>query len=70
LVGKGDNVLGSPAQAVSDHDGISYEFGRITNLMRMALPENALVSREARECMVECVSEFISFNTSEGQSAA
>ena len=34
--------------------------------MKMALPENAKIAKEAKECMQECVSEFISFITSEG----
>jgi nuclear transcription Y subunit beta len=37
--------------------------------MKMALPENAKIAKEAKECMQECVSEFISFITSEGKSA-
>jgi nuclear transcription Y subunit beta len=36
--------------------------------MKMALPENAKIAKEAKECMQECVSEFISFITSEGES--
>jgi histone H3/H4 len=32
------------------------------------LPENAKIAKEAKECMQECVSEFISFITSEGTS--
>lgn len=35
--------------------------------MKTALPENAKIAKEAKECMQECVSEFISFITSEGQ---
>jgi len=35
--------------------------------MKMALPDNAKIAKEAKECMQECVSEFISFITSEGQ---
>jgi hypothetical protein len=35
--------------------------------MKMALPENAKIAKEAKECMQECVSEFISFITSEGR---
>lgn len=34
--------------------------------MKNALPENAKIAKEAKECMQECVSEFISFITSEG----
>lgn len=33
--------------------------------MKLALPENAKIAKEAKECMQECVSEFISFITSE-----
>lgn len=36
--------------------------------MKLALPENAKIAKEAKECMQECVSEFISFITSEGKS--
>jgi histone H3/H4 len=36
--------------------------------MKLALPENAKIAKEAKECMQECVSEFISFITSEGWS--
>jgi histone H3/H4 len=35
--------------------------------MKSALPENVKVAKEAKECMQECVSEFISFITSEGE---
>lgn len=35
--------------------------------MKTALPENAKIAKEAKECMQECVSEFISFITSEGE---
>jgi len=38
--------------------------------MKSALPENAKIAKEAKECMQECVSEFISFITSEGTSSA
>lgn len=41
---------------------LSYIVARI---MKNALPENAKISKEAKECMQECVSEFISFVTSE-----
>ncbi|KAL5325347.1 hypothetical protein ACEPPN_006472 [Leptodophora sp. 'Broadleaf-Isolate-01'] len=33
--------------------------------MRTALPENAKIAKESKECMQECVSEFISFIASE-----
>ncbi|KAK9325642.1 histone-fold-containing protein [Lipomyces orientalis] len=37
----------------------------VARIMKMALPENAKISKEAKECLQECVSEFISFITSE-----
>ncbi|KTW31814.1 uncharacterized protein T551_01075 [Pneumocystis jirovecii RU7] len=37
----------------------------VLRIMKTALPKNAKVARKAKECMQECVSEFISFITSE-----
>ncbi|ROT39784.1 nuclear transcription factor Y subunit B-3 [Sodiomyces alkalinus F11] len=56
--------------------GLSYEFevkeqdrwlpiANVARIMKNALPENAKIAKEAKECMQECVSEFISFITSE-----
>ncbi|KAH8737513.1 CCAAT-binding protein subunit HAP3 [Ilyonectria robusta] len=40
-------------------------FAPVARIMKNALPENAKIAKEAKECMQECVSEFISFITSE-----
>ncbi|OMJ09780.1 Nuclear transcription factor Y subunit B-3, partial [Smittium culicis] len=37
----------------------------VARIMKKALPENAKISKEAKETVQECVSEFISFITSE-----
>ena len=37
----------------------------IGRIMKQALPRDAKISKEARETVQECVSEFISFITSE-----
>ncbi|KAJ5178980.1 hypothetical protein N7492_002190 [Penicillium capsulatum] len=42
----------------------------VARIMKLALPENAKIAKEAKECMQECVSEFISFITSEGEKSA
>lgn len=42
-------------------------FAPVARIMKNALPENAKIAKEAKECMQECVSEFISFITSEGE---
>lgn len=41
----------------------------VARIMKIALPDNAKIAKEAKECMQECVSEFISFITSEGELA-
>ena len=43
-------------------------FAPVARIMKTALPDNAKIAKEAKECMQECVSEFISFITSEGLS--
>eukprot|EP01066_Platyproteum_vivax_P008918 Platyproteum_vivax@DN3866_c0_g1_i1.p1 len=37
----------------------------ISRIMKRVLPENAKIAKEAKECVQECVSEFIQFVTSE-----
>ena len=37
----------------------------VARIMKNTLPPTAKVSKDAKECMQECVSEFISFITSE-----
>lgn len=60
----------SPPQGSRHHslgsDANIRNFAPVARIMKMALPENAKIAKEAKECMQECVSEFISFITSEG----
>jgi histone H3/H4 len=64
----------SPLSLSSDLAGKKYSdayirnFALVARIMKGALPENAKIAKEAKECMQECVSEFISFITSEGES--
>ncbi|KAG5519165.1 hypothetical protein PMAC_002253 [Pneumocystis sp. 'macacae'] len=37
----------------------------VLRIMKTALPKNAKVAQKAKKCMQECVSEFVSFITSE-----
>jgi nuclear transcription Y subunit beta len=55
----------NPNGVVSDAD--IRNFAPVARIMKTALPENAKIAKEAKECMQECVSEFISFITSEGE---
>ena len=56
--------ISSRGHAVSDAN--IRNFAPVARIMKTALPENAKIAKEAKECMQECVSEFISFITSEG----
>jgi histone H3/H4 len=47
-------------------DAYIRNFALVARIMKGALPDNAKIAKEAKECMQECVSEFISFITSEG----
>jgi histone H3/H4 len=37
----------------------------VARIMKAAVPKNAKISKEAKECMQDCVTEFVSFLTSE-----
>jgi nuclear transcription Y subunit beta len=39
----------------------------ISRIMKNALPDNAKIAKDAKECVQECVTEFIAFITSEGK---
>jgi nuclear transcription Y subunit beta len=54
------------ANSSTASDANIRNFAPVARIMKMALPENAKIAKEAKECMQECVSEFISFITSEG----
>ncbi|KAL8752429.1 MAG: hypothetical protein Q9184_005736 [Pyrenodesmia sp. 2 TL-2023] len=70
-----DTSRGDPEAHARERE-LAYEFevkeqdrwlpiANVARIMKTALPENAKIAKEAKECMQECVSEFISFITSE-----
>ena len=61
------NGAKSPTSSAANDANIR-NFAPVARIMKTALPENAKIAKEAKECMQECVSEFISFITSEGMS--
>jgi histone H3/H4 len=42
----------------------------ISRIMKNALPDNAKIAKDAKECVQECVTEFIAFITSEGTASS
>lgn len=65
------NPAGTPSASKADKgdelDANIRNFAPVARIMKNALPDNAKIAKEAKECMQECVSEFISFITSEGK---
>ncbi|PKA66598.1 Nuclear transcription factor Y subunit B-3 [Apostasia shenzhenica] len=57
-----DNETGSPAAKDPDR---FLPIANVSRIMKRSLPSNAKVSKEAKETVQECVSEFISFITGE-----
>ena len=64
------SAASAAAAAQADVDEVREQdrflpIANISRIMKKALPTNAKVSKEAKETVQECVSEFISFVTSE-----
>ena len=57
------------AYKIDELDANIRNFAPVARIMKNALPDNAKIAKEAKECMQECVSEFISFITSEGNAS-
>jgi nuclear transcription Y subunit beta len=63
--------LGSPSSGDMSSDSSSKEQDRflpianVSRIMKKSLPANAKISKEAKETVQECVSEYISFITGE-----
>ena len=51
-------------QSVREQDRF-LPIANISRIMKKALPANAKIAKDAKETVQECVSEFISFITSE-----
>ncbi|XP_008223170.1 PREDICTED: nuclear transcription factor Y subunit B-5-like [Prunus mume] len=67
-----NNNIGASGAANHDEDGAMMKeqdqllpIANVGRIMKQILPPNAKISKEAKETMQECVSEFISFVTSE-----
>lgn len=68
-----DPAEDAPSRPIEDAEVEGYReqdrllpIANVARIMRASLPPDAKISKEAKECVQECVSEFISFITSEG----
>ncbi|XP_058820023.1 nuclear transcription factor Y subunit beta isoform X3 [Topomyia yanbarensis] len=60
----GAEHLLKPGVALREQDRF-LPIANITKIMKKGIPSNGKIAKDARECVQECVSEFISFITSE-----
>jgi nuclear transcription Y subunit beta len=60
----GDGELEEGMEAGREQDRY-LPIANISRIMKRALPANAKIAKDSKETMQECVSEFISFITSE-----
>ncbi|KAJ2160502.1 transcriptional activator hap3 [Coemansia sp. RSA 552] len=56
--------MGDEYEDIKEQDRF-LPIANVARIMKRALPENAKIAKEAKETVQECVSEFISFITSE-----
>uniref|UniRef100_A0A0D9V9Y7 Transcription factor CBF/NF-Y/archaeal histone domain-containing protein n=1 Tax=Leersia perrieri TaxID=77586 RepID=A0A0D9V9Y7_9ORYZ len=64
LAGEGSSAAGEAAEMIKEQDRL-LPIANVGRIMKQILPPNAKISKEAKETMQECVSEFISFVTGE-----
>ena len=62
----GSDDDGDEGEAVREQDRY-LPIANIARIMKRSLPPNAKIAKDAKETVQECVSEFISFITSEGE---
>lgn len=61
-----DVVDGMDDEDIREQDRL-LPIANVARIMKRALPENAKIAKDAKECVQDCVSEFIAFLTSEGE---
>lgn len=49
---------------------LHFQIANVSRIMKAAVPSNSKIAKEAKECVQECVSEFIAFVTSEAADRA
>ncbi|KAF0302753.1 Nuclear transcription factor Y subunit beta [Amphibalanus amphitrite] len=62
--GSGGNKSGEPSNILREQDRF-LPIANVARIMKRGIPPNGKIAKESRECMQECVSEFVSFVTSE-----
>lgn len=59
-----EEFLGAAGETVREQDRL-LPIANVARIMKMAIPTNAKIAKDAKETVQECVSELISFVTSE-----
>ena len=55
---------GNDADIIREQDRL-LPIANVARIMKQAVPTNAKIAKDAKDCVQQCVSEFISFVTSE-----
>lgn len=61
----GDQNMNAARQLPYREQDIFLPIANVARIMKNSIPPNGKIAKEAKECVQECVSEFISFITSE-----
>lgn len=61
---QGDASEGAEGEAIRDQDRF-LPIANVARIMKNSVPKTGKIAKDAKECVQECVSEFISFITSE-----
>lgn len=62
--GAGGSKAGESSNVLREQDRF-LPIANVARIMKRGIPINGKIAKESRECMQECVSEFVSFVTSE-----
>lgn len=62
--GTGGSKSGEASNILREQDRF-LPIANVARIMKRGIPQNGKIAKESRECMQECVSEFVSFVTSE-----
>lgn len=63
-IGNDVDTDGNDQEVIREQDRL-LPIANVARIMKQAVPTNAKIAKDAKECVQECVSEFISFVTSE-----
>ncbi|XP_076469631.1 nuclear transcription factor Y subunit beta-like isoform X1 [Babylonia areolata] len=70
IIAEGDDTLGAEGEEEKSDSPLREQdrflpIANVARIMKKSIPQSGKIAKDAKECVQECVSEFISFITSE-----